>query len=737
MRLLNTTTARLFSFPNPDTRPSYGILSHVWLKDEASFQDIQALSSHPDPLSVAPEKVRRFCLLARAKGFDWLWLDTCCIDKTSSSELSEALNSMYTWYHEATVCYVYLHDVPPLPEGPCADPNELTDYEDSFVNSVWFTRGWTLQELLAPHFLFFLSYDWSIIGTKHSWASAIRRATKIDLDVLTLSRPLHKVSIARRMSWAANRRTTRPEDRAYSLLGLFGVNMAPIYGEGPERAFYRLQEKILTHCSPDQSIFAWGAFNLYDSLSIQRFCSDPEDDLGHLAGQESSSPERLLASSPDCFVLAGHVVPVSQTRLMDVLGIQVPPRSVETHITGFGIRVTLPLIPIHHHPNTAFLAILACQDSRLPKSLLCLYLRKSSNVGSSRLHAIGAFTPKFPQDMRPSPSSPSRQLRLHRGGLLFDPLPPDIQQTITCPTVYLLHNSHCPDHRSTHSRGRCFERVARMYAAAGKQTAFAFHVPKPHETAREVALTRTMYPAPVRRNLVSIPDIVKGMISENGTSAPGSRIPLLLPSCSTTSDYSTVVWETLHRVVFDMPSQLIKRRFSFKVVFEAPHDPSLHESQNDPSSLVTLDEESVPSMTTIGTLPNRIPRSLTDPAPFSAEVRDMLEPQGPNSMARQWKIGIFNCLMISDGYTVSPPSRPLRTNSRRPSTPSQNMVLSFDLFPSNKIVEHVDETNHGVPHSETSSSALVPRSDTHDQTSYSEDGIETGKNISTYTWSNG
>ncbi|OJT06668.1 Vegetative incompatibility protein HET-E-1, partial [Trametes pubescens] len=327
MRLLNTGTLRIVHFPNPDTRPPYAILSHVWQGDEASYQDIHALRAHPDPLSAGPEKVRRFCAFARAEGFEWAWLDACCIDKTSSSELSEALNSMFRWYRDAVVCYAFLHDVPDRSNAtsPTVDDDDL---EQNFVESVYFTRGWTLQELLAPRLLFFVSSEWTVIGTKHSWASAIQRVTGIDLEVLTLHRPLHKVSLARQMSWAARRRTTRPEDRAYSLMGIFGVNMATLYGEGAEKAFYRLQEEILRHCPPDQSLFAWGALNLYDVLSVQTFRPRQSDTFEQESTQDASDTGRLLAPSPDCFMYAGDIVPVSQARISKFLGTQLPtPRS--------------------------------------------------------------------------------------------------------------------------------------------------------------------------------------------------------------------------------------------------------------------------------------------------------------------------------------------------------------------------------------------------------------------------
>ncbi|OJT06665.1 hypothetical protein TRAPUB_2479, partial [Trametes pubescens] len=130
------------------------------------------------------------------------------------------------------------------------------------------------------------------------------------------------------MSWAARRRTTRPEDRAYSLMGIFGVNMATLYGEGAEKAFYRLQEEILRHCPPDQSLFAWGALNLYDVLSVQTFRPRQSDTFEQESTQDASDTGRLLAPSPDCFMYAGDIVPVSQARISKFLGTQLPtPRS--------------------------------------------------------------------------------------------------------------------------------------------------------------------------------------------------------------------------------------------------------------------------------------------------------------------------------------------------------------------------------------------------------------------------
>ncbi|EIW56347.1 uncharacterized protein TRAVEDRAFT_86320, partial [Trametes versicolor FP-101664 SS1] len=193
-------------------------------------------------------KIKGACEVARKAGYRLLWNDTCCIDKSSSAELSEAINSMYEWYRLADICYVYLSDVPDTDVPSCSS--------SSFGMSRWHTRGWTLQELIAPRRAVFLTQTWRFIGTKLGLASILEDVTGIDFDVLTGRATLDSIAIARRMSWAAKRRTTRVEDQAYSLMGIFGVHMPTIYGEG-HNAFLRLQEEVM-RTIPDQSIFAWG-----------------------------------------------------------------------------------------------------------------------------------------------------------------------------------------------------------------------------------------------------------------------------------------------------------------------------------------------------------------------------------------------------------------------------------------------------------------------------------------------
>lgn len=243
MRLLNTTTVELCEFVSKP--PPYAILSHTWDGDEVTFQDLD-LKRPGVVQKKGYSKILGACNRARAHAsYAWIWIDTCCIDKSSSAELSEAINSMFQWYENAETCFVYLSDVQDSGDTP------------QFLASRWHTRGWTLQELLAPRDIEFYTASWEAIGKRADLEAHIVSATGIDPSYLLRARPLSEASVAQRMSWASQRRTTREEDIAYCLLGVFGVNMPLIYGEGSLKAFLRLQEEIMRNCD-DQSILAWG-----------------------------------------------------------------------------------------------------------------------------------------------------------------------------------------------------------------------------------------------------------------------------------------------------------------------------------------------------------------------------------------------------------------------------------------------------------------------------------------------
>ena len=248
---------------------------------------------------------------------------SCCIDKTSSAELTEAINSMFRWYKSSEVCYVYLSDV-----SSC-------DYIlEQFKKARWFQRGWTLQELIAPDNVIFHSKEWHQFGTKAGLSAFISDITNIDPLFLD-SENLASASIAQKMSWASKRETSRPEDIAYCLLGIFDVNMPLIYGEG-SKAFLRLQEEIITTYPYDFTIFAWGelasecAREIKDietrigdkPLKLESF--DPKDD--HIFGLLAESPRDYTSSGlitlpPDSKQFFRHEAPI-QHRNKNVISLR-------------------------------------------------------------------------------------------------------------------------------------------------------------------------------------------------------------------------------------------------------------------------------------------------------------------------------------------------------------------------------------------------------------------------------
>ncbi|KAL9613394.1 MAG: hypothetical protein Q9167_002042 [Letrouitia subvulpina] len=242
MRFLNTSTLQFEEIPDSELyfdKNQYAILSHRWghNEDEVLFDDVRL--SRDITSKKGFNKVQGFCRLASSRGFRYGWIDTCCINKANLTELSEAINSMYRWYQESKLCIAYLDDVP----------------HKRLMDSIWFDRCWTLQELIAPEVVNFFDRDWNMAGTKIELSADLSLKTKIPEGVLRHSSELSTCSIAQRISWAAHRESTRIEDKAYSLMGLFNIHMPMIYGEGAS-AFLRLQQNIIQQ-SKDESIFAW------------------------------------------------------------------------------------------------------------------------------------------------------------------------------------------------------------------------------------------------------------------------------------------------------------------------------------------------------------------------------------------------------------------------------------------------------------------------------------------------
>jgi hypothetical protein len=240
MRLLNVKTGLVEEIPNPVTH-KYAILSHTWEDEEVLFGD---MSSPSFKTKKGYKKIKMAMKLADEAELPYVWIDTCCIDKSSSAELSEAINSMYRWYERSDICYAYLSDLP-----------THVPLTVSLKHSRWFTRGWTLQELIAPKKVHFFDRDWNKRGAKEDLIEELSQITRISKHVLAHEKPLSAFTVAQKMSWAAGRKTSRVEDQAYCLLGIFDVNMPLLYGE-EEKAFRRLQYEIIGRTA-DLSIFAW------------------------------------------------------------------------------------------------------------------------------------------------------------------------------------------------------------------------------------------------------------------------------------------------------------------------------------------------------------------------------------------------------------------------------------------------------------------------------------------------
>jgi hypothetical protein len=224
-----------------DGIPPYAILSHTWGedKDEVSFDDLVSGTGKSKP---GYKKIQFCAEQAPRDGLQHFWVDTCCINKSDYTELSEAINSMFRWYRDSKKCYAYLSDISTY-GFDASDPLFQSAWESAFQESRWFTRGWTLQELIAPESVQFFSSEGQRLGDKKSLEPLIHDITSIPVKVLQGS-TLVQFTFDERMSWAAKRTTKRKEDEAYCLFGIFDIQMPLIYGEGREKAFIRLEEEV-------------------------------------------------------------------------------------------------------------------------------------------------------------------------------------------------------------------------------------------------------------------------------------------------------------------------------------------------------------------------------------------------------------------------------------------------------------------------------------------------------------
>lgn len=358
MRLLSVRSLQLEQFNDEDVYPRYAILSHTWGEEEVTLPDLQ----REDVAQMKGYiKIQKSCECARMDGLGYIWIDTCCIDKSSSAELSEAINSMFNWYERSARCYAYLEDVQ-KPRDAVDDAEHREVLSSRLKKSRYWTRGWTLQELIAPGEVWFFYESWEFIGTRKDLSSDIAKITTIDKDVLTRTKfdvrsELELKSIAQRMSWVANRKTTRKEDLAYCLLGIFDINMPLLYGEGIQKAFRRLQEGIM-RTSTDQTILAWNTMS-YDETGA-------------------------LAPHPKNFASCGDLVAV-------------PDLERASELTNLGLRINVRMVETRH--INEIYAILACrhQDDffRLVALPLCRQAR-SLRAGSSGSFERNPLAPLFP-----------------------------------------------------------------------------------------------------------------------------------------------------------------------------------------------------------------------------------------------------------------------------------------------------------------------------------------------------
>ena len=320
----------------------YAILSHTWgfADDEVSYHDFtNQINSARNKKGY--QKIAACCRQVLLDGLSYVWIDTCCIDKASSAELTEAINSMYRWYEQARVCYVYLEDV---------QRDATWELNSSLKASRWFTRGWTLQEMIAPAELKFFTSDWTEIGKKTELAELLSEITKVPKEVLLYRDLLEDVCISQKMYWASNRRTTRIEDRAYSLIGLFDISLPIIYGEG-DRAFRRLQEEII-RVTFDHTIFAW---------ELRGNCSG------------------LLASSPDAFAASADVKKMSVAHYVKLFNIK--NHNIDYSISNFGLEIQMPHFTLKDRPQL-YVGFLGCYLSNENKPLH-IYIRQDLRKLSS------------------------------------------------------------------------------------------------------------------------------------------------------------------------------------------------------------------------------------------------------------------------------------------------------------------------------------------------------------------
>ncbi|KAI8623984.1 heterokaryon incompatibility protein-domain-containing protein [Xylariaceae sp. FL1651] len=355
MRLIKTHSLGLEDFTGCKV-PPYAILSHTWETREVTCHDLLDLGARTTLSKKDMRKIREICRIAAADKYDYVWIDSCCIDKSNNTELAEAINSMFQWYANAAVCYAYICDYVFCPPISTA----------TFGSARWFNRGWTLQELIAPANVKFYDINWTLFGTKRSLQRELSAITGIDKAVLSSNTPdeirslIAKTTVSKKMSWAAGRQTTREEDLAYCLLGIFDVNMPLLYGER-SKAFSRLQEEIIKNTN-DLTLFAWQAAVGDDQqLDANQHTTSS---LVHYRG--------VLASHPNEFADTSGITGTYENKI-----------NPEFSLTNKGLRINASL---QRCANGHFFIPLNCYDDNSPSRSLGIYLEYRGSGTYVRAH---------------------------------------------------------------------------------------------------------------------------------------------------------------------------------------------------------------------------------------------------------------------------------------------------------------------------------------------------------------
>jgi hypothetical protein len=368
-RLIDTSTGQLKTIVGLPI-PEYAILSHTWVAgEEVSHQEMKAIQlqpDHPATQKSGHSKILKACEICLNAGHHYLWVDTCCIDQSSSADLSEGINSMFRWYQDAKVCLSYLSDLPPN-----------CNLDDLMPRCRWFTRGWCLQELIAPRDVRFYDGTWRYVGNKRdaSLRHLICRISAIDEKVLSDPSLLSSMSVAQKMAWAAHRETTKVEDTAYCLLGIFDVNMPLLYGEG-QKAFMRLQKEIING-SNDLSIFTWGhpqttASQRQDVANSSRPNRDSRGgrEEREVESNDGSPPGKIIfgnlfAESPRDFAGCGNIA----------LQTGIAQRNIAFSLTNNGLFLSRMRLRVDFN-NGCYLLPLLCYDTQSPPDKMYLALKK-------------------------------------------------------------------------------------------------------------------------------------------------------------------------------------------------------------------------------------------------------------------------------------------------------------------------------------------------------------------------